>query len=181
MAGEYDKHIVRVSLGEKNLGKSKNVVIGWAQLGKRFKTPVQTRERHSQYRKEGIEEKNRLKGIGGWFLGAHVTDGRRKAMKLTHREFFNRLLQHVPIPYSHTVRYYGLYNAHNIDELNRCRAHMGQAPVDKPELMDWSAYCERIGLTDQVKCPVCGRRIVYAGILKRGKPPPERKRYDTAA
>ena len=116
-----------------------------------------------------------------WFRYKDHRDSCNKTMKLTHREFFNRLLQHVPIQYSHTVRYYGLYHPHNIDSLNQCRKHMGQAPVEKPELMDWSAYCEKIGLTDQVTCPVCGRRIIYAGTLKRGKPPPERERYDTAA
>lgn len=116
-----------------------------------------------------------------WFSYKDHRDHHSKVMKLTHREFLNRLLQHVPIPYSHTVRYYGLYNAHNIEELNRCRSIMGQPPVDKSELMDWSTYCENVGLTDQVICPVCGRRIIYAGILKRGKPPPERERYASAA
>ena len=116
-----------------------------------------------------------------WFGYKDLRDDKFKTMKLTLREFFNRILQHVPIPYSHTVRYYGLYNAHNIKALNHCRALMGQAPVDKTELMDWSAYCTKVGLTDQVTCSVCGRRIVYAGTLKRGKPPPERKRHAKAA
>lgn len=116
-----------------------------------------------------------------WFGYTDHRDGSSKAMKLTHREFFKRILQHVPVPYSHTVRYYGLYNAYNIDALNRCRAIMGQAPVDKPELMDWSAYCEKVGMNEQVTCPVCGRRIIYAGTLKRGKPPPKRERYEPAA
>jgi hypothetical protein len=116
-----------------------------------------------------------------WFCYTDNKDKRRKVLPLTHSQFFNRLLQHVPIPYSHMVRYYGHYHPHNIDSLNRCREQMGQPPVEPLQPMDWSSYCEKIGVTDQITCPVCGRRYIYAGPLKRGKPPPERERHGTAA
>jgi len=97
MAGEFDKHIVRVSFGGKNLGKSDNVAQGWAAFARRFKKPVQTREKHSRYRAESIEEKNRLKGIGGWFLGAQVKDGRRKAMNVKPRDIITLDLDNISV------------------------------------------------------------------------------------
>jgi hypothetical protein len=97
MAGEFEKHIVRVSFGEKNLGESKNVNMGWAQFIRRFKNPVQTREKHSRYRQESIEEKNRLKGIGGWFLGAHVEGGRRKASNVKPRDIITLDLDKIAV------------------------------------------------------------------------------------
>lgn len=97
MAGEFDKHIVRVSFGKKNLGKSDNVNMGWAQFIQRFKKPVQTREKHSRYRQESIEEKNRLKGIGGWFLGAHVEGGKRKASNVKARDIITLDLDNISV------------------------------------------------------------------------------------
>lgn len=98
MAGEFDKNTVRVSLGKPgNLGKSQNVVLGWKQLRKKLGTPVRSNERHSVYRKAGVNEKNRLKGLGGWFLGAHVTDGRRKAQNVHDRDIITLDLDNLSV------------------------------------------------------------------------------------
>jgi len=99
MAENYSNTTIRVSLGKPgNLGKSQNVVISWHQLFQKYlKKPSQTRERHAQYQKASIKEKNRLKGIGGWFLGAHVEDGKRKAENVHSRDIITLDLDNLSV------------------------------------------------------------------------------------
>jgi hypothetical protein len=97
MAGEFDEHIVRVSFGGKNLGKSENDNVGWAAFIRRFKEPKKTREKHSCYMKENSEAKNCLKGIGGWFLGAHVEGGKRKATNVKDRDIITLDLDNISV------------------------------------------------------------------------------------
>ena len=61
--------------------------------------------------------------------------GRKKPkfMTLSIREFIERFLQHIPPPNARWIRAYGLYCPSKTDALDKCRALLGQDPVEKPE------------------------------------------------
>lgn len=57
-----------------------------------------------------------------------------KELILHYSEFFPRLLQHVPIPYSRLVRYYGLYAARSKAILKQCYAvHLPEPKIVQDE------------------------------------------------
>jgi len=87
MKEHFDSDLIRISIGAaKNLGKSENKVMSWKQLRKLFLRPTITPEKFKQYKASSIEERNRLKGVAGWFLGAHTKDGRRKSANIEDRD-----------------------------------------------------------------------------------------------
>jgi len=56
-----------------------------------------------------------------------------KELRLHYTEFFPRLLQHVPVPYSRLVRYYGVYAARSKAILNSCYKDHQPVPVIEEE------------------------------------------------
>jgi len=56
-----------------------------------------------------------------------------KELRLHFTEFFPRLLQHVPIPYSRLVRYYGVYAARTKAILKSCYKDHQPEPIIEPE------------------------------------------------
>lgn len=57
-----------------------------------------------------------------------------KELTLHYSEFFPRLLQHVPIPYSRLVRYYGLYAARSKAVLKQCyTVHLPEQIIKQDE------------------------------------------------
>jgi hypothetical protein len=94
-------------------------------------------------------------------------------MRLGFDDFMSRLLLHVPPPRLRVVRSYGLYHASQGRQLDACRAQLGQAPVEAPEVLRWVAVCGGIGEAHPERCPSCGRELVSAGVVARsGSPPP---------
>lgn len=76
-------------------------------------------------------------------------DKRTKVQRLRPLEFIERLLQHVPTPGFHTVRYYGLYASAAKRRYAPCLAHLG-CVADRPEqcgsgLRTMLLYCKTCG------------------------------------
>ena len=106
-------------------------------------------------------------------------DGRDKKMQLPREEFLSRLFEHVPEPGAHGARYYGLYASSKRDLLDRCRKHLGQAPVEEPATLTCDAYLEKLGLGRLLRCPVCNRpleRFELRDLHGRSPPIPMRQR-----
>lgn len=67
---------------------------------------------------------------------------KEKELRLHYRDFFPRLLQHVPAPYFRIVRYYGLYSNHgNIPDEYLNGETENEENVEKEELKN-PLYCE---------------------------------------
>lgn len=95
---DHDNKIVRVSVGKPtNLGKSQNVAIGWKKfLNKWFKDATRTNERMREYEKSPFNEKNRLKGAGGWMLTAPLEGKSRKAEFVQERQIISLDFDNIP-------------------------------------------------------------------------------------
>jgi hypothetical protein len=99
-------------------------------------------------------------------------DGVGKAMRLSPDVFLARLLQHVPEPGMHGVRYFGLYAPAKRETLALCRERLGQPPAAKPVFLSWQAYLERRGHEAPTRCAVCGAPLVARAPFPRGGAPP---------
>jgi hypothetical protein len=106
------------------------------------------------------------------FIYMDHSDGKTKSQRLPTDRFIQRLLWHVPEPRQHTVRYYGLYHPHRAEMRARCRERLGQPPEEAPEFLDWQTYCERTGLADRTRCPVCGERLRTVQVFPKQQSPP---------
>jgi hypothetical protein len=98
--------------------------------------------------------------------------GRLKLMTLPLEDFIQRVLLHVPLPHTQVVRCYGLYHHSQAADLARCRAHLGQPPVEAPVKLDWQTYCAQRGEAHPERCPTCGQLLVFTAIIPRGGAPP---------
>ena len=107
--------------------------------------------------------------------------GRLKLMTLPLEEFIRRVLLHVPPPHTQVVRFYGLYHHSQAADLARCRAHLGQPPVEEPVKLDWQTYCAQRGDAHPERCPTCGQLLVFTAIIPRGGAPPARRCGERAA
>jgi len=74
-------------------------------------------------------------------------------------------LKHVPKPNAVLVRSYGLYCQNKKDELEKCRAFLGQQPVEEPQTLDWQD-CFKDSNDHPELCPICGKRLVMTTIHK---------------
>lgn len=110
-------------------------------------TPVQVIRYIGRYSKRACLSEYKITEIDGEFISFSYKDYRdrdenkkpkEKELCLHYREFFPRLLQHVPAKYFRIVRYYGLYSNHgNIPEEY---FHTEEVKTEEPEI-DLS-YCE---------------------------------------
>jgi len=98
-------------------------------------------------------------------------------MTLPIDEFIERFLRHVPQPNAILVRSYGLYCQNKKGELERCRALLGQEPIEEPQEIQWQDCFEDSNDHPEL-CPICGKRLVMTSILKptgmiphQGSPP----------
>ena len=67
---KHGKRLIRLAEGtSRSLGKVKNITISWGQLAARLNTPLKSAERVKEYQKMSADERNKLKGANGWFLG----------------------------------------------------------------------------------------------------------------
>jgi len=82
-----------------------------------------------------------------------------KELKLHYRDFFPRLLQHVPLPYFRLVRYYGLYSNRATIPQEYLYAEKKEAEKEHPD--NWEALqLEKTGENPLI-CPQCNKRKVY--------------------
>ena len=86
-------------------------------------------------------------------------DHQHKIRVFTPEKFIAAILDHIPEPRQHLVRYYGLYHPTNKARAH-CREHFGQPPEEKPPELDWQSYWERLGQPAKTTCPVCGARLI---------------------
>lgn len=85
--GEHDGRAVRISRGKGfNLGKAKNQVLPWAKFCDLFKKPTRTKESFKAYLKAPLAERNRLKSIDGWYLGAPIKGKTRNNSAIEDRD-----------------------------------------------------------------------------------------------
>ncbi len=98
MKEHFDSDLIRISMELANhFGRSGNKVKSWKQLRKLFLVPTITPDKFRQYRNANLEERNRLKGVPGWFLGAHVKDGCRKAENIEDRDIITPDLDNLSV------------------------------------------------------------------------------------
>jgi len=111
-------------------------------------TPEQVVRYVGRYSKRACLSEYKITDIDGEYISFLYKDYRdrdenkkpkEKELRLHYRDFFPRLLQHVPAPYFRIVRYYGLYSNHgNIPEdyLNGETEDVEKAETTNP------LYCE---------------------------------------
>jgi hypothetical protein len=84
-------------------------------------TPVQVIRYIGRYSKRACLSEHKITNMEGEFISFRYKDykdrdenkkPKEKELSLHYREFFPRLLQHVPAKYFRIVRYYGLYSNH---------------------------------------------------------------------
>lgn len=87
--------------------------------------------------------------------------GKKKIMKLSCEEFIRRFLLHIPKKGMKVVRHYGIYSSNSKEVLNKIREKFGQGEVEEVKV-DWVEYCEKAGITNVNRCPVCGAELKIA-------------------
>jgi hypothetical protein len=102
----------------------------------------------------------------------HAGGPSQRQMSLAVADFLQRLLLHVPVPQTRTVRSYGLYHHTHAEALAICRAALGQPPVEVPVTLAWQTGCAQHGEALPTRCPTCGQVLVCTGIIPRGGAPP---------
>jgi hypothetical protein len=114
--------------------------------------------------------------------GEGAGERRRGVMTLPITQFIGRYLRHVPAPGSRMVRSYGLYAPTAREALARCRAQVGQAPVEVPVVLDWQTAWRDRGGDHPERCPLCGHRLVCIGVILPSRiPPPREVRVEAVA
>jgi hypothetical protein len=116
-------------------------------------TPVEVIRYIARYSKRACLSEHKITGMDGEFISFRYKDYRdrdenhkptEKELSLHYREFFPRLLQHVPAKYFRIVRYYGLYSNHgHIPE-----EYFYQETVSETNDTE----------TDPLYCPYCKKR-----------------------
>jgi hypothetical protein len=104
-----------------------------------------------------------------------------KRMTLPVADFLQRGLLHVPVPQTHVVRCYGLYQHPHAKTLAVCRTALGQAPMEVPVCLDWQTRCAQRGEAHPERCPAGGQRLVCTGVIPRGGAPPPVRAGERAA
>ena len=82
-----------------------------------------------------------------------------RELELNYRDFFPRLLQHVPLKYFRLVRYYGVYA--NRNQIPQHHLYSQSEETDNNETGDWEALQEEITGENPMICPHCQKRKIY--------------------
>jgi Putative transposase/Transposase zinc-binding domain len=104
--------------------------------------------------------------------GPHAGGPSQRRLSLSVADFLQRLLLHVPVPQTRTVRGYGLYHHTHAEALASCRAALGQPPMEVPVALAWQTVCLQHGDAFPERCPTWGQVLVGTGIIPRGGAPP---------
>jgi hypothetical protein len=107
--------------------------------------------------------------------------GKLKRMSLPVSDFIQCVRLHVPAPRTQGVRCYGLYHHTQSAGLSRCRAALGQGPVEEPEEMGGQEYGAQRGEAHPERCPRGGQLLVCTRIIARSGAPPETRSGERAA
>jgi hypothetical protein len=96
----------------------------------------------------------------------------RQTMSLSLDQFIGRWLLHVPPAGAVLVRYWGLYAHNQGEELARCRAQLGQGPVEAGEVLARQPEGTGGAEVQPECCPVCGQPLVCRALLPQSNAPP---------
>ena len=118
-----------------------------------------------RYLKGGPISNSRIISISDNKVTFNIGRKKRELMTLAIDEFIERLLKHVPKPNSVLVRSYGLYCQNKKDELEKCRAFLGQQPIEEPQHLEWQD-CFKDSNHHPELCPICGKRLVMTALVK---------------
>ncbi len=157
------------------------------KLGRKKKWNVNVRERYpygesiatylARYVRGGPLHNSQLHNL----TDSHVTfryyshndnsDGQKRRptdLTLTHNDFIERLLCHIPPPGKHVVRTFGIYSSRQIGTLNTLRKHFKQAPVEAPPILSWESYYKKVtGEEAPSRCSQCGEPLLQGLAIKR--------------
>lgn len=122
----------------------------------------------ARYSKRACISEHKITNIAGEYLTFRYKDyrdrdenkkAREKELELHYREFFPRLLQHVPAAYFRIVRYYGLYSSKgNIPE--EYRGVQTEKPTPK-----WDETQEQKTGENPLTCKYCNKKEEYIHTL----------------
>jgi len=161
-----------ITLAEKMSGQQFTNLLN--KLGrKKWNVKIQDKYSHgrgvatylARYLRGGPIGNSRIKSVSD---GEVTFDyGREKAalMTLKVEEFIGRYLQHVPLPNAVLVRSYGLYHPAKKDELERCRALLGEAALADGDELKWQDLFEESEDHPEL-CPVCGKHLVCTELIE---------------
>lgn len=82
-----------------------------------------------------------------------------RELDLNYRDFFPRLLQHVPLKYFRLVRYYGYYANRNQIPQQYLYTETEEDKASYPQ--DWETLQEEITGENPLICPNCHKRMIY--------------------
>lgn len=86
------------------------------------------------------------------------------SIQLSHAELFEKVCALVPLPYSHTSRYFGVLSSHSqwrdkvVLKPNIHRGFVASSAGD-PEKMTWAKLLARTFKIDITRCPNCCHRV----------------------
>jgi hypothetical protein len=128
----------------------------------------------SRYLRSGPIHNRRLLAVDDAQVVFRYTDHRdaqSRSMRLALEAFLQRLLWHVPEPRSHVVRHWGLYARGRKAVRERCRAQLA-ATTGEPRARVPSAARAPAPDPQRERCEVCGRALVFLGLLVSCRSPP---------
>lgn len=119
----------------------------------------------ARYLRGGPIHNSRIMGIRDGKVLFNCGRGEKKLMELKVHDFIARFLQHTHLPNAVMVRSYGLYSPSKKEDLDRCRAELGQEPVEEAAFIDWQSCFEQSDHHPE-RCPECGKGLVITAILQ---------------
>lgn len=100
--------------------------------------------------------------------------------KIPVMDFIERLVRHIPEKHFKMIRYYGLYARHRKEDLRLERAI---PPQQRKIYLDMNTWRNNILFSfgyDPLKCPCCGRTMLFLELYFKHKPVPLIEMYEKA-
>lgn len=132
-----------------------------------MEVPTQVIRYIGRYSKRACLSEHKISNIEGEFISFRYKDYKDldadnkpkvKELTLNYREFFPRLLQHVPLPYFRIVRYYGAYA--NKSKIHPDHRYVGSTQ-EKNNIEKWGDLQEKITGDNPLFCEHCQKEKVY--------------------
>jgi len=158
----------------KRINKKKWII----NLEPPMEIPTQVVRYIGRYSKRACLSEYKITKMEGEVIGFRYKDYKSKdgnnkpierELELNYRDFFPRLLQHVPLPYFRLVRYYALYS--NRANIPTEYQYSKDIESEKVNSENWETMqLEKTGENPLI-CPQCNKRKVYlyTTIKKRGE------------
>lgn len=137
-----------------------------------METPEQVIRYIGRYSKRACLSEHKISQMEGETIGFLYKDYKYKDSDgkaltreavLNYRDFFPRLLQHVPLPYFRLVRYYGIYSN---------KGHLPREYFYQPEdelPIDWASIRKAMTGQDPMFCQHCNKTKVYVHTIAKKK------------